>query len=180
MDNAVRFLKRTGQDCTINGTAESKAHVKMATQSVVVMRHGIILPDAGLKGGDILNLAGDELLVQTTLEDYSGVSAWYGIKVNCAIDHQSAFESADEHHSVIVVWNSKGEKKAFGQLVTMFMRETDPGLLPTTKSYYIMDAGDIEILDRFVVSGENLQVDDVDDMFLPGLVRVQCSADTRG
>lgn len=157
----------------------------MATKSVVItsyrdaMREGIVLPDAGLASGEVINLAGEELLIQTTLSDISGVSVWYGVKTNCTVIHQRQTESVDANYNVIIVWSNIGTYKAFGQVINAYMRQEDPGLLPTTKETYILHVDDIRLMDRFVVNGENLQVDDIDDLFLPGLKRIQCSADTR-
>lgn len=89
------------------------------------------------------------------------------------------------------------DQDCYGQIVTASLRETDPGLLPTTTRIYTIPDVGLKVLDRLIhqctqqqaidlgsvydpiYGGARFKVDCIDDILIPGLKRIQVSPDTR-
>jgi len=162
--------------------------MKRATKSVgdLTIREayweGLIPVSANLASGEVFDVGGTRFLAQTVEPDYaSGETHFYAAKVNATLTIQRYKETLDVNNNIVQQWVLvAGNVPAFGEAVTASLRQYDPGLLPNTKYLFqIPRSIGVQLLDRVVYNGNPYQVDSIDDLMLPGLVRVQCSADTR-
>lgn len=187
MKNMVRFLKKHGQNCTIlrEPPFETKVSMKMATQSVSdnreKFREGLILDE--IKGGEVFSVENEEFFTRTVARDYqTGVLSFLASKVNASLVHQRFVEDVDEDLNPIKDWQTIKENiRTDAQLVTAALKQADPGLLEVTKWVFLVaDTNDFQKMDRLILpSGEKCQIESVDDIRLPGVLRAQCSDDRR-
>lgn len=195
MDYSARFLKRRGQPCIITTRqppAESKCIVAPSSKSGfrITERHnymdGLILADSNLVPGETVSVFGEEILVFSSDTDpVSGQIKFMGAKVNVHLEWQRETTSVDKDYNVITVWESvSADIPAFGQVVTAYLRQEDPGLLENTKwLFHIPDIYDVKVMDRVVFDAGygtvSCQVDHIDSLILEGVIRLQCSDDKR-
>jgi len=194
-----RLIKRKGQPCEIISrtptviskciTAPStKAGWRFGDRDSYV--DGITLLDTSLTSGEVVLVSGfvsgysgqKEIIVMAVNGDPIGqVISFLGAKATLHFDWQQQQVSTDANYNVIQTWaNVSTSVPAYGQTVTAALRQSDPGLLPTTK--YLLDtpsAYDIKRFDRIAFNGVSAQVDDLDKIILDGIIRLQCSEDTR-
>lgn len=191
MDYTERFLKRKGQDATITSrtpAAASKAFVDPASRTGFRVADrdsywdGMILSDAALQPGELVSVGGKTILVMSTDADpVSGQTKFMGAKANISLTWQRHTVSTDANNNVVITWPTVSAGiPAFGQLVTAYLRQEDPGLLPSTKYLLHVPASyNIAVMDRVVFNAVSCQVDALDDIILKGIIRLQVSEDTR-
>lgn len=190
MSYAENFIKAHGEECVIKRTPEEVSYVsiKPATQSYSdnrdLYREGLVLATSGLKPGEVMEVDSETLLVRSVYRDkQSGQLSFLTSKVNAVLT-QSRFEETDDGWGNITQdWVTvTDEVYSTAQIVSAALRQQDPGLLPTTKWVFLVPATTpLQELDRlqFKPDGDKCRVDSIDDIRLPGLLRVQCSDDRR-
>lgn len=190
MSYAENFIKAHGEKCVIKRTPEVSSYVsiKPATTSYGdsrdLYRDGLILADSGLKPGEVMEVDGEVLLVRSVYRDkQSGQLSFLVSKANATLTHARFTETTDEWGNVTQKWETiTDDVYSTAQIVSAALRQQDPGLLPTTKWVFLVPATTpLQELDRlqFKPDGDKCRVDSVDDIRLPGLLRVQCSDDRR-
>lgn len=189
MGYAEAMLKRYGQDCTILGDPE------VATK-VLKKRHGsgtdpsrrdstyrgVVLATSSLVSGKVMSIAGQSYLMQSVMPDpvYPDALSFFAVKCNTEVTLQRYTETADVDGNRTPSWPSLGMSPAWAQVVTARMRQEDPGLLDNAR--YLVEVPTslgVRELDRIVLGGSNYKVESIDDVAMPGVVRVQLSIDTR-
>lgn len=190
MSYAQKFLKARGQNCTILRTTpiNSKVSIKRSTRSSRDLGvregywEGIILADAALQSGEILDISGSKYLVQSTNPDpASSETALFIAKCNAVIQHKRYVEDVDDNGNLIQDWQTlHPDTPCYGEIITYRLRQEDPGLLDSTKyTFQAPKALGVILLDRFVYDEKKYQVSSIDDIGLPGVARIQCEDDTR-
>lgn len=195
MDYGTRFLKRRGQDCSITTrmpAATSKCIIAPSSKSGfrITERHnfwdGIILDDSNLVAGEVVNVSGKDILVFSADSDpVSGQIKFMGAQKNLDIDWYRPTPSVDANYNVMTTWPAISiDIPCFGQTVTAYLRQEDPGLLENTKwLFHVPNIYDFKVMDRVVFdAGQgavSCQVDHVDSLILDGIIRLQCSDDKR-
>lgn len=193
MRYAKRFLLSYGQKCEIlrEPTEESYVSIKRSTSAIRDFGareshwEGLIILESELKSGEILNIADIKYLVQSVHYDPASLElAWYAVKTNSDLTHQTASETISDDYEKTVSWNTKQTLHAFGEVVTAKLKQREPGLAEDTRYLFQVTrmTGDKEVkmLDRIVFNGRNYKVDAVNDIAMPGVVRIEVSEDTRG
>lgn len=195
MDYSTRFLKRRGEDCTIttrDPILASKCIVSPSSKSGfrISDRHhfmdGLILPDTNLVPGEVVSVSGKEILVFSVDNDpVSGQIKFLGAKSNIRVEWQRQEEIIDEDFNVTMGWVTvSADIPSFGQVVTAYLRQEDPGLLENTKwLFHLPDIYNVKQMERVVFNtghgAVSCQVDHIDSLILDGVIRLQCSDDTR-
>jgi len=184
-----RFIRRKGEACTIASRTpalDSMCIVAPATKGGwrIADRHdywdGMIPVSASLVSGEVIAVSDKEILVMTTAAN-SGVTSFMGTRTNADLSWQRQTASVDANYNVIMVWATvSADVPAFGQLVTAQLRQEDPGLLPNTKYlFFIPSSYGMAQMDRVVFGTVSCQVDSLDSIIMDGILRLQCSEDTR-
>lgn len=190
MSYAGNFLKSRGQDCTIlrDIPVISKVSIKRSTNSSRDLGsreaywEGLILAEANVKSGEVLEMFGDKYLVQSANFDLaSDETAFFSAKCNAVIQHMRYVEDVDINDNIIQEWHALNtDVPCYGEVITYRLRQEDPGLLDSTKyTFQVPKTLGVVLLDRFMYEGKKYQVDSIDDIGLSGVARVQCSDDTR-
>lgn len=190
MPYAGNYLKAKGQDCTIlrDIPVNSKLSIKRSTKSSRDLGsreaywEGLILADAALLSGEVLQIGSSKYLVQSTNPDLaSGETALFIAKCNAVIQHKRYVEDVDDNGNLIQDWQTlHAAVPCYGEIITYRLRQEDPGLLDSTKyTFQVPKALDVVLLDRFVYDESKYQVSSIDDIGLPGVSRIQCEDDTR-
>jgi hypothetical protein len=191
MSYAAKYLQAHGQACVIKRTPEvqSYASLKRSTRATRdpgtrdAYWEGLILAESLLASGEVVEIGGTQYLVQSVDADpASGELAFFAAKVNASLTHQRYTETVDPNTgNIIQGWTTlNASLSAFGQVVTASLRQTDPGLLETTKYvFFVPKVAGVQVMDRLVLGGENLQVNAVDEIMLPGVARIQAGQDVR-
>lgn len=190
MSYTSKFLESRGQSCTILRTVpvSTKVSMKRATKSVgdLAVRdaywEGLMLASANLASGEVFDVGGTRFIAQTVETDYTSKEThFFATKVNATLAIQRYEETLDANNNIVRQWISVAEGvPAFGEAVTASLRQYDPGLLPNTRYLFqIPRSIGVQLLNRIVYNGNPYQVDSIDDLMLLGLVRIQCSVDTR-
>lgn len=146
------------------------------------VHEGLILPSSGLQSGDVLEVAGDAYLVQSVeFDQVSGCLLWYGLRCNATVEIKRWTETFDENTGRwIKEWQTVATTPAWGQIVTARLRQTDPGLLDSARYLFqLPKALGVQLQDRVVYAGRNFMVESIDDIAMPGVVRVQLGEDAR-
>lgn len=190
MPYAGNYLKAKGQDCTIlrDIPVNSKLSIKRSTKSSRDLGsreaywEGLILADAALMSGEIIQILADKYLVQSTNPDAaSGETALFIAKCNAVIQHKRYDEDVDDNGNLIQGWQTlHPDIPCYGEIITYRLRQEDPGLLDSTKyTFQVPKSLGVILLDRFVYGEDKYQVSSIDDIGLPGVSRIQCEDDTR-
>ncbi len=199
MDYTARFLKRRGQPCEITTRTPpevSRCIIAPATRSGFRIADrdsyadGLIPADTNLVPGEVVAVSAfvsgyagqKEILVFSVDPDpVSGQLKFMGAKVNTPLNWQRQTTSVDMDNNVVMVWATvSADIPAFGQVVTAYLRQEDPGLLATTKYIFNTPAAySIQQMDRVVFDAVSCQVDSPDNVILDGILRLQCSDDQR-
>lgn len=192
MSYAKRFLQAHGQTATIQRVPPSNIIVSMKRSTRATRDPGVRdsfwegITDAGsnLAGGEIMTVGTDNYLVQSANTDpASGELAFFAVKTNAELTPQRITASLDADNNIVEAWGwtpSGTILEGFGQIVTGALRQSEVGLLETTKYiFYVPALTGLQKEDRIVLSGENLKVDDVDPLMLEGVVRIQAGTDNR-
>lgn len=193
MRYAGKFLKAKGLDCVIarNPEVNSKVSMKQSTSAIRYYGareahwEGLILASDNLVSGEVFSVDGIKYLTQSAVNDpASGETAWHAVKVNATLVHKRFKEEADADYNLVgklEVINP--EIPAFGEIITAELRQQDPGLLKSTRYYFQVPKYDgvsaVGEMDCVVFVGDNYRVDAVDDIGMPGVVRIQVSEDVR-
>lgn len=184
-----RFIRRKGDACTITSRTPAVASTCIVAPATkggwrIADRHdywdGMIPVSAGLGAGEVISVSDKEILVMTTAAN-SGVTFFMGTRTNADLDWQHPTPSTDVNYNVITTWPTvSASVPTFGQLVTAQLRQEDPGLLQTTKYLFLIPSTyKIPVMDRVIFNSVSCQVDALDDIILDGILRLQCSVDTR-
>lgn len=188
MSWAEGVLRTRGLAVTIQRTPPVTTYVSLkrsSQSSDPAMRdaiwNGMALASPALVSGDLFMVGGDTYLVQSVVPDYaSGQLLWYGVKCNATITHQRYNETYDDDGNLVQSWVTLGTSKAWGQIVTAKLRAEDPGLVDSARYLFQMPKSlGVQELDRIVYGGTNYRVEAVDDIAMPGVVRVQLGVDVR-
>ena len=190
MSYAENFIRAHGEECVIKRTPEVVSHVsiKPATQSFSdnrdLYRDGLILADSGLVPGEAVEVGGEILLIRSVYSDkQSGQLSFVASKANAVLTQSRFTETDDGWGNITQEWVAVTDSVySTAQVVSAALRQQDPGLLPTTKWLFLVPATlPLQVLDRlqFKPNGDKCQVDAIDDIRLPGLLRAQCSDDRR-
>lgn len=193
MGYAARYLNAVGQDCTVarNPDECSKVSMKRSTSAIRDFGareshwEGLILSSAGLISGDIFTVDGIKYLVQSAVADpASGETYWHAVKTNATLVHKRLEEKADKDYNLIRSWKTiNTDVPAFGEIITAELRQQDTGLLKDTRYYFQVPKYEgvsmISEMDCIVFVGNNYRVDAVNDIGMPGVVRIQLSQDVR-
>ena len=190
MSYAAKYLQAHGQACTIlrDVPVQSYASLKRSTRATRdpgardAYWEGLILAESLLASGEVIQIGGTLYLVQSVDSDpASSELAFFAAKVNASLTLSRRVESVDENGNIIVVWQQIAANiPGFIQVVTAALRQQDPGLLSNTVYMaQVAKANNVQILDRLTFNSKNYQVDAIDEVGLPGVVRVQLSSDER-
>lgn len=190
MSYAGSNLRARGQSCIIlrDPAINTKVSIKRSTKSSRDLGsresywEGLILADAALLSGEILELSGNKYLVQSTNPDpSSGEAALFIAKCNAVIQHKRYVEDVDDNGNLIQEWQTlHADVPCYGEIITYRLRQEDPGLLDSTKyTFQVPKVLGVVLLDRFVYNEKKYQVSSIDDIGLPGVSRIQCEDDTR-
>ena len=190
MSYANSFINAYGRTCTILRTPPLDTHIssKLPTRGTSdnwdLYREGLIPNKTGLSPGEVYIEAGENFLVRATyLDPQSGQIAFQSTKANAVMSHQRFEEDVDKGGNIVQKWKEiTSDVYATAQATTAALLQKDPGLLSNTKwIFYVSAAAPIQKLDRLEFpNGTKCQVEDVDPLRLPGLLRIQCSDDLRG
>jgi hypothetical protein len=142
--------------------------------------------------------AGSYTYLIHALETLSDAYEFTARRCNSLITLLTLTVTEDEYGNMIQTFTEIVEdQNCYGQIVTASLRETDPGLLPTTTRVYTIPDVGLKILDRLIhkctqqqaidlgvvydstYQGARFKVDCIDDILIPGLIRVQVSPDMR-
>ena len=185
------YLNAHGQDCVILRKPKNKAtkvSMKRSTSAIRVYGareahwDGLILPDANLQSGEILQANSMTFLVQSVNPDPAmQATVWFAVRTNTTLIHKREKTTIDKNYNPITCWETiNADVPAFGEIVTYELRQQDPGLLEGTRYVFqISKNTNLKELDRIVYQGSNYRVDSIDDVGMEGIARVQVSVDTR-
>jgi len=190
MSYAENFIQAYGQECVIERTPSVSAYVSMtlATKSYSdnrdLYRNGLISAKYNLASGEVITVGSEKFLIRSVIPDqHSKEIAFVASKANAIFIHKRFTETADDWGNLTQEWTTITDNVySTAQIVSAALRQQDPGLLSTTKWVFLIPATTtIQELDRlqFKPDGDKCRVDSVDDIRLPGLLRVQCSDDRR-
>lgn len=189
MSYAGKYLKAHGQACSIARTPAATSYISVkrsskSTSNFAIREsywEGLILADAVLISGEIVQVGGTNYLVHTaSLDVASGETVWFGTITNATLTHQRATETSSNGHITETWAEANADVLAFGQMVNAQMRQSDPGLLDdATYLFQAQNSMGFLVLDRLVHGTKNLKIESVDDIGLSGVVRLQCSIDFR-
>lgn len=190
MGYAAKYLQAYGQPCTIlrDVPVQSYVSLKRASRGATnpgtreAYWEGLILAASNLASGEVFQIGSDKYLTLSAGTDpATGELAVLVAKTNATLTHQRYTETVDENGNITQVWSIlNADVPAFGIAVTAALRQQDPGLLESTKFIFqLAKSLGVQVMDRVVYNGANYQVDAVDDIALPGIVRIQLSTDTR-
>jgi hypothetical protein len=145
---------------------------------------GITDAATNLVGGEIMTVGTDNYLVQSANTDpASGELAFFAVKTNVGLTPQRITASLDADNNIVEVWGwtpSGAVIEGYGQIVTAQLRASDPGLLDSSKYLFFVPASaGLQVMDRVILTGENLMVNAIDSLMLEGVSRIQCGSDTR-
>ena len=198
----AQYLNRHGVSCTINRSpsVSAKVSIKHSTRGT---NYG--LRESAYEGWiDTLMTVGETFTVGSSvylihaLETLSDAYEFTARKCNSLITLLSLTVTEDEYGNMIQTFaDIVTDQDCYGQIVTASLRETDPGLLPTTVRIYTIPEVSVKVLDRLIhqcaqqqaidmgavydstYGGARFKVDSIDDILIPGLKRIQVSPDTR-
>lgn len=190
MSYAVRYINSTGETCTIsrNPPLSTKVSKRRSTSSIrdfgarEAYWEGLIPLDTELLSGETFTIDGETYLVQSVVNDpASGEIFWYAVKTNTILCHQRLEKKADKNRNIKLSWKCKNTSvPAFGEIVTVEMRNRDPGILQGTRYFFqVSKLKGVLILDRVLFNDNAYRVDAVNDIGMPGVVRIQVSEDNR-
>jgi hypothetical protein len=190
MSYTESFIRAHGDECVIKRTPEVASYVsiKPATQSYSdnrdLYREGLVLATSELKPGEVMEVDSEILLIRSVYPDkQSGQLSFLASKANATLTQSRFEETTDEWGNVTQEWKTITDSVySTAQIVSAALRQQDPGLLPTTKWVFLVPSTlPLQELDRlqFKPDGDKCRVDSIDDIRLPGLLRVQCSDDRR-
>lgn len=185
------FILEHGVACMVNNVATTAVIGKVNRKGGIFSweneRQGTFLPEVTLPNGALVeNIAISEFyLIRSIYPELAGgeVAARVAqmLKLNATVTIQRQTPAYDDYGNVTgVTWPDHATNvKAFIEVVTQAMRQTDPGLLPSTVArLYIQNSNPLQVLDR-VVFDKNYQVDAIDSFQSPGLFVAQLSLDSR-
>lgn len=188
------LVKLNGQICAIlprTPAVTSKCVLTPATKSGRWIADrtdywdGLIPSDVAINSGEVVETVSAtnnrSIIVMSIIDDMRGVTHFLGARANLSLDWRQQSTSVDENFNVVTTWPLvSADVSAFGELVTAQLRQEDPGLLSTTKYLIFVPATyNVRAMDRVVFSAISCQVDSLDNIILDGIVRLQCSDDTR-
>jgi hypothetical protein len=200
MGYAAKYIQAHGQPCSVirnltltlpgvtTDVPQSYVSLKRASRGAInpgtreAYWEGLILAASELASGEVLQIGNDKYLALSTgIDPATGELSVLTAKTNAALTHLRKEEAVDEFGNITETWTThNADVPAFGVAVTATLRQQDPGLLESTKfTFQLAKSLGVQVMDRIVYSGANYQVDAVDDIALPGIVRVQLSTDTR-
>ncbi|WP_237163299.1 hypothetical protein [Paenibacillus sp. BIHB 4019] len=166
---------------------ETKATTVMGKEYVY---NGLFAPTSVVQLGDIVQTDASFLVLtmRPTVDRDKYCSL---LKSNTIIEVQRQTQAYDDNYNpigsqqfVTVV----SDVICFAQFVTADMRQSDPGLLPTTEYVLVLQTSvDVKRAqdnnpkapDRIILDGRAFKVDAVDGIKYPNLLHVQLSEDTR-
>jgi hypothetical protein len=183
------FIKQRGQVCTISRTPSVTSYVSMVASTKGysdnrdLYREGLILAASSLAAGEVFTVGSEVYLVRSIYTDkQSGELAFFASKVNAVLVHKRLTEATEGDYGITRDWSTITETvNSTVQLVSAALRQYEPGLLPTTKWLFdIPSSVSLKLMDRMELSdGGKCQVEHIDSVRLPGILRVQCSVDRR-
>lgn len=193
MSYAKRYLQAHGQTATIQRTPTATTTVSMKRSSKSVSNpgtrdaswEGLADVSSALVGGEIMTVGADRYLIQSANTDpASGELAFFAVKTNADLTPQRITASLDADNNIVEVWGwtpSGTIIEGYGQIITAQLRASDPGLLDSSKYlFYVPASAGLQVMDRVILSGENLMVNaPPDSVMLQGVLRVQCGSDNR-
>lgn len=193
MSYAKRYLQAHGQTATIQRTPSATTVVSLkrstkATRDPGIRDsfwEGIADNTSNLAGGEIMTVGTDNYLVQSANTDpASGELAFFAVKTNAELTPKRITASLDADNNIVEVWGwtpSGAIIEGYGQIITAQLRASDPGLLDSSKYlFYVPASAGLQVMDRVILSGENLMVNaPPDSVMLQGVLRVQCGSDNR-
>ena len=192
MSYAKRYLQAHGQAATIQRTPTATTIVSMKRSTRATRDPGIrdsfwegIADNASnLAGGEIMTVGADNYLIQSANTDpASGELAFFAVKTNAELTPKRITASLDADNNIVEVWGwtpSGTVVEGFGQIVTAQLRASDPGLLDSSRYLFFVPASaGLQVMDRVILTGENLMVNAIDSLMLEGVSRIQCGSDNR-
>ncbi|MCX7772920.1 MAG: hypothetical protein N2376_07395, partial [Clostridia bacterium] len=101
---------------------------------------------------------------------------------NALLNHKRFSELLDENNHIIKAWDTlHSGVPAYGEIITSRMRQEDPGLLDGARYIFkVAKSLGVQVFDRMVHGDSAFEVLSVDDIALPGVLRIQLGADVRG
>ena len=189
MDYAERFVKRKGVACTVTSrspTVSGKCIITPSTKSGFRIAEradyidGMMPVSVGLLSGEVLTLPSDTLLIMAVRPE-AGMTMFMGARKNADLDWLAESPSADVNNNVFVAFALvSADIPAFIETDRAKMIREDPGILPTTTHLIFIPAiyGPV-VMDRVVYNTVSCQVDALDSIIIDGILRLQCSGDTR-
>jgi len=190
MSYAEKFLNAHGQNAVIQRTVpvSTKVSIKRSSRAAynIGLREGywegLVLADVGLQSGEVLTIGSDNYLVQSVnFDPASGECAFFAAKANAALTHKRLVETVDKNNNFVLTWQTlNADVPAYIEVVTYSLRQFDPGLLEQTRYLaQVPKSKGAQMLDRFVLDEENLQVVSINNAGLQGVSILQLGIDVR-
>lgn len=190
MSYTTAYLQAHGQTATILRTPPVDTQISMRRSTKAVRDpglrsnywEGIALPESALASGEIFQIGTEKYMVQSTdFDATSGALAWFAVKTNAVLIHKQYVDELDENYNLVQGWKTISDNiDTFAQIITYSLRQYDPGLLDSARYiFWLPKTADIQEMDRLVLNGNNYQAESIDDVMLPGVVRIQAGVDTR-
>ena len=184
------LINQNGEVCSVSSRAPAVASKCVIYPSTKSGRNfsdrtdywdGLIPSSVGIATGEVVSVTGKNIIVMSITGDARGITSFLGVRSNVDLNWQHPTPSVDAKNNVITTYPTvSADVPAFGQLVTAQLRQEDPGLLPSTKYLFLIPAAyGVERMDRAVMNTVSCQVDDLDNIIMEGIIRLQCSEDTR-
>lgn len=131
----------------------------------------------GLSVGESFQI-GSFMYIISSLSPLSDAYEFTAIKCNSGVTISRLTKSDSESGDLVQSFTNPVTLNAYGQTVTSALRETDPGLLDTTVRIYVIPYIEVNLLDRLTHESD-FQIDAIDPLWIPGLLRLQVSPDSR-
>ncbi len=184
------LINQNGETCSITNRTPAVASlciVAPSTKSGTGFANrsdywdGLIPASINISAGEVVSVVGKDILVMSVTDTVRGVTSFLGTRTNADLSWQRQTASVDADNNVIMAWATiSADVPAFGQLVTAQLRQEDPGLLPNTKYlFFVPSSYGLAQMDRVVFATVSCQVDALDSIIMDGILRLQCSEDTR-
>lgn len=190
MSYISRFLHSKGQHCTIlrEPPVESRVSLRKATKSIRDLAargsyvEGLILADSELSPGEVFTLRGEKYISQNVRYDpSSGELHLFATTANTSLALKRLTETIDNDGNIVKAWEMiDAGVPAFGEIITATLRQTDPGLLSNARYIFqVPESTGVQMDDRAIHNNAPYQIVSVDDLFAPGVVRLQAAVDLR-
>lgn len=121
---------------------------------------------------------GTFIYLVSSLSPLSDAYEFKALRCNSEVTISKLTKSDSDSGDLVQSFTNPVSLWSYGQTVTSSLRETDPGLLDTTVRVYAIPSMEVDLLDRLTHESD-FQIDAIDTLWLPGLLKLQVSPDAR-